>query len=146
MLLYFCVTPGWLSANCTRGGPSNVTTGFFSYGAHSIEFCTDSTTVYVKLSIRSTTFFGIIFNPSTDGMSPTDGIGDAWVVGFNGAAPAVSDRHSTGRITPSAIENQDLSLHVGWANSTHEVIDFSRLLHTGDSNDLPFVKGTDESR
>jgi hypothetical protein len=127
---------GWLGGNCSIGGPTVATSYWFSSqsGSKLIEYWVDSSVNYlhVRLSVQPTGYFGIIFNPATDGMSG----GDCWMMSATSSAVIIQDRWSASMKTPSYDTTQSLEASTGYKNSTNQVFYFMRALQNSDKYDI----------
>ncbi len=164
---------GWLRSNCSLAGVGGGEYGRYERRFRT-EWARVATAAGPALRLRMTTnqlqWWGVIFNVGYDGM--TDG--DCWmmVVSDNGF-PFATDRYSNnGRGLPSIDSQQVLPflfsslLHpsctarqrclvsrckdlvdvYGYRNSTHQVIEFTRLINTGDpADDILAIDGTESS-
>lgn len=132
----YCVCEtGWLGSDCSIGGADSTAAWFAtSSGSKLIEFFVDSSVNYlhVRFSFQPKGYFGIIFNPATDGMSG----GDCWILSATSSTSVVAqDRWSANMRTPSYDSTQSLETVSGYVNSTNQVVYFKRALQNSDKYD-----------
>ena len=132
----YCVCEtGWLGSDCSIGGANSTAAWFYtSSGSKLIEFWVDASVNYlhVRFSFQPKGYFGIIFNPATDGMSG----GDCWILSATSSTSvAAQDRWSANMRTPSYDTTQSLETVSGYVNSTNQVVYFKRALQNSDKYD-----------
>ena len=103
-----------------------------------LEWRPDQDRVTFRLSVATHGYIGLGFSPG-GGMHGAD-IVLSWV--DTSGVVHLTDRHAVGNNVPYLDTVQDYSLHWGYENDTHTVVQFSRAWDTCDNEDMPLGHDT----
>ena len=92
--------------------------------------------IRIRQTFAGLTWYGGIFNVGVDGMTS----GDTFIHYCTSTSCVASDRYSGGRNEPDIDTSQDLPNVIGWYNTTHTVVEYTRYFVTADpAHDIAFT-------